>query len=185
MFKRIQQYELIDAGGQWYRPRAYADPQPDGTWHGWLTFFPVAGGLAVAPSRPETTQSTLDALSLWATGLSRVYLEGALTRALRLAAQAPVVARLDSEEYAALEEAEDLETAADVERAAAEADDVAAGAARAKAARIREERLTIEDSVAAVEEAAANADADAHDAAAKTARRAAADAAARRRPRTD
>jgi hypothetical protein len=55
MFQRIQQYPLIDAGARLYRPRAYADRQPDGTWDGWLVFFPLDGGEAIASDR-ETTQ---------------------------------------------------------------------------------------------------------------------------------
>ena len=154
MFQRVQQYELIDAGRSWYRPRAYGDPQPDGTWEGWLVFFPLGGGTAIAPPGPETTQGTLAALTLWATGLSRVYLEGALTRALELAQQAPFIGRLTQAEYDALEDAQRLEKAAEVKRSAAEIDEAAARAARADAERIRGERLSPEDGAAATKAAA-------------------------------
>jgi hypothetical protein len=56
MFHRVQQYELINVDGRWYRPRAYADPQPVGVWDGWLVFFPLNGGAAIAPPDPETNQ---------------------------------------------------------------------------------------------------------------------------------
>jgi hypothetical protein len=90
MFEHIQQYGLIDAGGIRYRPRAYGDPQPEGTWDGWLVFFPLGGGTAIAPPCPESTRSTVAALAVWAAGLTPVYLEGALARALRTAQQAPL-----------------------------------------------------------------------------------------------
>ena len=80
MFKLIQQYELVGLDRVWYRPRAFGDRQADGTWDGWLVFFPIAGGPAIASDR-ETTQSTFAALTRWSTGLTPVYLEGALDRA--------------------------------------------------------------------------------------------------------
>jgi hypothetical protein len=83
MFQRIYQYELVSLNGEWFRPRAYGDPQSDGSWDGYLVFFPVRGGLAISSGR-ETTQSSLDALTYWASGLEPVYLEGALVRALEL-----------------------------------------------------------------------------------------------------
>jgi hypothetical protein len=144
MFQRIQQYELMTVGSRWYRPRAYGDAQLDGTWDGWLVFFPLAGGDAIAPPGPETTQTTVPALIVWAAGLTRAYLEGALTRALGLEHQASLVERLSDAEYEALDEAERLETAAEVERTAAALDDAAAKAARADAERIRRERLATE-----------------------------------------
>jgi hypothetical protein len=181
MFHRIQQYELIDMGGRWYRPRAYGDPQPDGTWDGWIVFFPLGGGSAIAPSGPETTQSTLEALAVWAAGLTPVYLDGALAGALRLARQPPLIAQLADAEYEALGDAERLEIAAEVERTAADLDEAAASAARADAERIRRERLATERALAATEEAAAKMEADVHEQAARDARTAAADAARRRR----
>ena len=153
MFQRIQQYELIADGRVWYRPRAYGDPQPDGTWEGWLVFFPLGGGTAVAPPGPETTESTLAALALWAAGLTRAYLDGALTRGLGLAEQAPLIGRLTHAEYEALEDAQRLETAAEIKRTAAEVDEAAARAARADAEQIRQERLSTEDALAAAKAA--------------------------------
>ena len=181
MFHRIQQYELIDVGGLWYRPRAYGDPQPDGMWDGWLIFFPLGRGIAIAPPSPETTQSTVAALAVWAAGLSHVYLEGALARALGLAEQPPIIARLTDAEYEALHDAERLETAAEVERTAAELDDAAARTARIDAERLRRERLATESALAATEEEAAKVEASLHEQAARDARAVAADAARRRR----
>jgi hypothetical protein len=138
MFQRISQYPLIEAAGTWYRPRGYGNPLPDGVWEGWLVFFPVAGGAAIAPSHPETTQSTLAALEFWASSLTPVYLEGALARALVVAQHSSVSARLSDAEYLALDEAERLETAASVERTSAALDELAAEDAREAAEEIRE-----------------------------------------------
>jgi hypothetical protein len=181
MFVRIQQYELLEVGRRWYRPRAYGDPQLDGTWDGWLVFFPLAGGAAIAPPGPETTQATIAALAVWAAGLTPVYLEGALSRALRLEHQAPLVERLSDAEYEALDDAERLETAAEVERTAADLDDAAAIAARADADRIRRERLAAEGALAATQEAAARVEANMHEQAARDARAIAGDAKRRQR----
>ena len=162
MFQRMQQYERINAGGIWYRPRAYGDPQPDGTWDGWVIFFPLGGGTAVAPPSPETRQSTMAALAVWATGLTPVYLEGALARGLRVTEQAPLIGQLTHAEYEALDTAERLETAAEIERTAADLDEAGARAARADAERLRRERLAAEGTLAAIEEEAAKVEASVH-----------------------
>jgi hypothetical protein len=181
MFQRIQQYELIDGGGAWYRPRAYGDLQLDGRWDGWLVFFPAGGGTAIAPGGPETTQSTLPALTHWAAGLTHVYLEGALARALKLTVQAPIIGSLAAAEYEAVEDAARLEAAADLKRSSADLDDAAAGVALSDAERIRRERLATEGALAAADEAAATLEATVHEDAAREARAVAADARVRRR----
>jgi len=143
MFQRIAHYQLMQVEGRWYRPRAYGNLQPDGMWGGWLVFFPLAGGPAISSGR-ETTQSTFDALGIWASGLGDVYLEGAVARALRIAEQPPLLTALADAEYEALEAADRLEAAAGIERIAARIDEDAAAMARAEAERIRAERLTAE-----------------------------------------
>lgn len=181
MFHRIQQYELIYTGGRWYRPRAYGDRQPDGTWDGWLIFFPIGGFSAIAAPGPETTQSTLPVLVVWAADLTLAYLEGALARALRFAQQPLLIDQLADAEYEALEDAERLERSAEAERTAADLDEAAASAARADAKRIRRQRLDTEGALAATEEAAAKREANVLAQAARDARAVAADAARRRR----
>ena len=52
----------------------------DGRWDGWLEFEPLAGGPTLRTDR-ETTQPNRDAIAYWASGLSAVYLEGAMARA--------------------------------------------------------------------------------------------------------
>jgi hypothetical protein len=176
MFKLIQQYELLGSDRVWYRPRAFGDRQADGSWDGWLVFFPVSGGRAIASDR-ETTQATLDALAVWASSVTLVYLEGALARALRIDRQPSIVDQLNAAEYQALLDADQLETAAQIDHAAADA-------ARGDAERLRRERLATESALAANEEAAANLDAEVHEAAARESRAIAA-AAGRRSRQTE
>lgn len=74
---------ISDDGGRAYAAvRVYAYPQPGGTWAGMLEFLPADGGAGVRSAR-ETTQSNLDGVVYWATGLEPLYFEGALARALR------------------------------------------------------------------------------------------------------
>lgn len=148
MFHRIQQYPLIGGNERWYRPRAYGDPQPDGTWDGWLVFFPLAGGRAIAPPAPATTQRTAGALSVWAAGLGPVYLEGALARAIAVEEEPLVIGQLEAAEYEALEDAVRLEKAAAVKRDAAALDDALATVALEDGDRLRRERIVTEEAVA-------------------------------------
>jgi hypothetical protein len=53
----------------------------DGLWEGWIEFLP-GDGSPVLRSRRETVQPNREAAVYWATGLSQVYLEGALARTL-------------------------------------------------------------------------------------------------------
>jgi len=73
--------EPIVANGVAYKAQACAAPL-DNVWEGWVEFIPIDGGSAVRSSR-ETTQPNLTGAQYWATGLTPVYLEGALNRALR------------------------------------------------------------------------------------------------------
>jgi hypothetical protein len=63
--------------------RAYAAQQeePGGLWEAWFVFFPIGGGGPVVTDR-ETTQSKLEDVLYWVSGIEPIYLEGALTRAL-------------------------------------------------------------------------------------------------------
>jgi hypothetical protein len=133
MFQRIRTYQLIHMGGQSYRPRAYGDPQPAGTWDGWLVFFPMIGGPAIASNR-ETTQSAFGGLTRWAAGVTPVYLEGALARALEIELQPSVIGQLNAAEYELLEDAEAAATEAVVATEAAEFHEEVARGERAVAA---------------------------------------------------
>ena len=56
------------------RGRAPA-PADDGRWEGWIEFSDLDTGAVIRSGR-ETTQPTRDDAMYWATGLTRVYLEG-------------------------------------------------------------------------------------------------------------
>src|SRR5688572_27323489 len=72
---------LTTPDGGIYTPQACGRQRSDGTWEGWLEFVP-ADGLDVVVSSRETTQPNRADLEYWATGLTPVYLEGAMRRAL-------------------------------------------------------------------------------------------------------
>ena len=59
----------------------------DGKWHGWIEFVPLGDGEPIRSAR-ETTQPNRQDTLYWATGLTPVYLEGALRRTLRPIARA-------------------------------------------------------------------------------------------------
>jgi hypothetical protein len=50
-------------------------------WEGWLEFAPASGKRAILVTEVESRQPEHAHLEYWATGLTHVYLEGALTRA--------------------------------------------------------------------------------------------------------
>lgn len=74
---------VVAKDGKAYSARACGGPASanHGTWQGWLEFIPLEGGSPVRSSR-ETTQPNREDTAYWATGLTPVYLEGALERAL-------------------------------------------------------------------------------------------------------
>jgi hypothetical protein len=72
---------IRDENGREYIARACGRECPDGHWEGWLEFVPFDGGIVVRSGR-ETTQPNRIDTEYWATGLTPVYLEGALRRAL-------------------------------------------------------------------------------------------------------
>jgi hypothetical protein len=51
----------------------------DGRWEAWIVFTPVAGGHTRRTDR-ETMQATRAAVEYWASGVTSIYLQGALTR---------------------------------------------------------------------------------------------------------
>lgn len=67
--------------GTTYRARACGAPSEDGLWQGWIEFAEVEGRRVFRSPR-ETTQPNRTDAAYWATGLTNVYLEGALKRAL-------------------------------------------------------------------------------------------------------
>jgi hypothetical protein len=81
---------VIGPDGREYEARACGGPLPGGMWQGWVEFIPIADGEPVRSGR-ETTQPNRTDTVYWASGLSAVYLEGALRRALATPSQVPVV----------------------------------------------------------------------------------------------
>lgn len=71
----------ISAVGITYRARACGREMDDGRWEGWIEFESLDGSTVLRSGR-ETTQPNRTDTAYWATGLTLVYLEGALDRAL-------------------------------------------------------------------------------------------------------
>jgi hypothetical protein len=72
---------IVGEDGRVYGAQAVAAPNRDGLWEGWIEFAPLDRGEAVRTPR-ETTQPNLKDAAYWASGLTAIYLEGALERAL-------------------------------------------------------------------------------------------------------
>jgi hypothetical protein len=64
-----------------YHARAVGRKADDGMWEAWIEFVPTAGNGEVLVSGVESRQPAREHLAYWATGLTPVYLEGALQRA--------------------------------------------------------------------------------------------------------
>jgi hypothetical protein len=71
---------ITAADGRNYTARACGGPMADGKWQGWIEFVPLGDGEPIRSAR-ETTQPNRQDTHYWATGLTPVYLEGALRRA--------------------------------------------------------------------------------------------------------
>src|SRR5215211_3958886 len=72
---------MTGPGGNPYRVRACGSLLDESRWQGWLEFEPVDGGETLRSGR-ETTQPNRADTIYWATGLTAVYLDGALDRTL-------------------------------------------------------------------------------------------------------
>jgi hypothetical protein len=77
----LEYAEPVICDGKSYIARACGDEMPGGMWQGWVEFVPIDGGEAVRSGR-ETTQPNRQDTAYWATGLTPVFLEGSLKRAL-------------------------------------------------------------------------------------------------------
>jgi hypothetical protein len=71
---------VVAEDGTRYVARACGGPMPDGKWQGWIEF--LSDDAPPVRSGRETTQPNRKDVEYWATGLTAVYLEGALRRAL-------------------------------------------------------------------------------------------------------
>jgi hypothetical protein len=81
---------VVAKDGAAYVARACGRETDNGMWQGWVEFLPLEGGEPIRSGR-ETTQPNRQDTAYWATGLTPVYLEGALDRALNPVAKAPNV----------------------------------------------------------------------------------------------
>ena len=72
--------------GARYFAQAVGREVEGGLWEGWLEFLPVSEDDTTLESGRETTQPNRTNTEYWAQGLTKVYLEGALGRAISLAA---------------------------------------------------------------------------------------------------
>ena len=82
MAEVIHDYGLVrSTDGTVYHVRACGSEMDVSRWQGWLEFKPITGGQPLRSPR-ETTQPNRTDLAYWATGLTAVYIEGALHRAL-------------------------------------------------------------------------------------------------------
>jgi hypothetical protein len=68
-------------GGRTYRARVCGDEMQNGLWQAWIEFLPFGDGEPVRSGRETTQPNRADTL-YWATGLTPVFLEGSLRRAL-------------------------------------------------------------------------------------------------------
>jgi hypothetical protein len=75
-------HSLSGDDGVVYRAQVAGAAMPDGLWEGWIEFHPITGGTPLRTPRETTQPNRRDAV-YWATGLTAVYLEGALDRALK------------------------------------------------------------------------------------------------------
>ena len=73
---------VLGADGTSYRAQVVGGETPSGRWDGWVEFVPTAGGSPIRSPRETTQPNRTDAI-YWASGLSAVYMEGALARALK------------------------------------------------------------------------------------------------------
>jgi hypothetical protein len=78
-----REFELSGPDGAIYdRALVYAEPNGRTTWAGYVEFHPAKGD-GVVRTGHETTQSNIEGVAYWATGLELIYFDGALARALR------------------------------------------------------------------------------------------------------
>jgi hypothetical protein len=72
---------LTSSDGVKYLVQAVGAPTTHGLWEAWIEFLPIDGSGALKSPR-ETTQPNRADAEYWASGLSAIYLAGALDRAL-------------------------------------------------------------------------------------------------------
>jgi len=92
---------LVTTSGGVYTARICGRQRTEGVWDGWVEYEPNDGSPVLRTPR-ETTQPKLTDLEYWAGGLTPVYLEGALERAIH-AERAIIEVEFDAPEAPAYE----------------------------------------------------------------------------------
>jgi hypothetical protein len=81
-------HDTVFSPGGAFSPCVMARDRGDGSWEGWLEFTPGADATIRFATGIETHQHDRVAVERWASGLTRVYAEGALARARPLDTEA-------------------------------------------------------------------------------------------------
>jgi hypothetical protein len=83
MSEVLMEYDPIvsETDGSRWKPRACGRRGEGHMWDGWIEFVPVDKASSPVRSRRESTQPSRESLVYWATGLTPIYLKGALERA--------------------------------------------------------------------------------------------------------
>lgn len=87
---------IVAPRGDKYFAQAVGSEVDGRLWEGWLEFLPVNESRGALESGRETTQPNRAGVEYWSQGLTRVYLQGALARALSLAESPRVPSVTDS-----------------------------------------------------------------------------------------
>jgi hypothetical protein len=82
---------VISRDGHQYRAQACGRERENGQWEAWLEFEDITSGEVLRTQR-ETTQPNLTDAAYWASGLTPVYLQGALYRIMNPPRHGPRVA---------------------------------------------------------------------------------------------
>lgn len=84
MAEVLVEFDTLIAGphGSRWVPRACGRVAADGLWEGWIEFTPIGEESEPVRTARETEQPNRDDLMYWSQGLTHVYLEAALRRAL-------------------------------------------------------------------------------------------------------
>ena len=79
----LMEYDPVvsDTDASRWKPRACGRRGVGHMWEGWIEFVPLGSGSKPVRSGRESTQPSRESLVYWATGLTPVYLKGALERA--------------------------------------------------------------------------------------------------------
>jgi len=90
----IEYDPIVAEDGSHWAAHAAGRRRRDKMWEGWIEFVPLEGRPRPIRSRRETTQPSREDLVYWATGITPIYLKGALVRTLEPPLERPRARRL-------------------------------------------------------------------------------------------